>query len=641
MKIIHNSYEELYRKPFGSVVCGENIKLAIEVIDPIPSLKCSATLWINSEDMKIINMNYKLIDGRHIYVCDFKAPNTPCLLWYHFILENYEERYYYGDNDKQYGGTGKIYDANPKSYQVTIYDNEQVPNWYKEGIAYQIFVDRFNRGSNFEKTKQNSMLSIKNTNRDRKYVDWDEPTHYEKDEQNGVINWQIYGGNLKGIEEKLPYLKDLNVSVLYLNPIFEARSNHKYDTGDYMKIDPSFGDEEDFISLMKEAKKYGIHIILDGVFSHTGADSIYFNKFGNYDSLGAYQSEESKYRKWYKLGENIDDYACWWGVKDLPEVNELNDEYIDFICKNNDSVVKHWLKLGASGWRLDVADELPDKFIEEIRSAINSVGKDYILLGEVWEDASNKISYGKRRKYFSGHELQSIMNYELTDASINFMKGNINAEDLKNLILHQAENYPREYFYSNFNLIDSHDRIRAMTILGDAPEKNNMTDDEMFKFKLTQEKYDLAKSRIKVLSTLQYTLPGIPVIYYGDEVGLTGYADPYNRKPYPWGKEDYEILEHYKKLGNIRKNSEALLKGDFKVYSFAEHAIGFLRVYKDEEIFVLLNRGIFYDEIINVEIESDGSFYVDLFTNDIYEVKNNKLNISLLPLGYKILKKNK
>ena len=639
MEILHNSYEEKFRKPFGAALCNSTIKLAVLVTDPIPSLKCSATIWINSDDMKLINMSPQFIDGKILYQCEFKAPAEPCLLWYHFVLENYEEKYYYGDNDKQYGGTGRVYDTNPKSYQITVYEKENVPTWYKEGIAYQIFPDRFSRGTDYEIRKAAGLKYIEGTDRERVYVDWNEPVRYERDDLGGVRNWQFYGGTLKGIEEKLPYLKELGVTVIYLNPIFEARSNHKYDTADYMKIDPGFGDTESFVSLMNKAKNMGIHILLDGVFSHTGADSIYFNKQNNYDSLGAYQSKDSKYYKWYKMKENIDDYDCWWGVKDLPEVNEMNEDFLNFICRDNDSVVKHWIRLGASGFRLDVADELPDSFIEEIKKAMVSVNKDTVLLGEVWEDASNKISYGKRRKYFSGRELQSIMNYELSKAGINFMKGIINAEDLKNLILHQAENYPIEYFYSNFNLISSHDRIRAMTLLGDCPDKDNMTETEMGEFSLSQEKYDLAKSRIKVLSTLQFTLPGIPMIYYGDEVGLSGYTDPYNRKPYPWGNEDLEILEHYKKLSKIRLENNAILKGDYKVYSFYEHVIGFLRKYKNEEVLILGNRGIFFDEAVDVEIDTDGDYYIDLFTNDKYDVENNKLKLNILPLGYKILKK--
>ena len=639
MEIVHNSYEEKFRKPFGSALCNSMIRLAVEVTDPLPSLKCTATIWINSDDMKIITMKQDFVDGKVIYSCEFKTPDTPCLLWYHFILENYDERYYYGDNDKQYGGTGRVYDSNPKSYQITVYDKESVPTWYKEGIAYQIFPDRFNRGSDYEMRKEAGLKYIEGTSRERAYVDWETPVRYERDENGNVRNWQFFGGTLKGIEDKLDYLKELGVTVIYLNPIFEARSNHKYDTADYKHIDMGFGDEESFVSLMKAAKSRNIHILLDGVFSHTGADSIYFNKEGNYDSLGAYQSPDSKYYDWYKMGKDKDDYECWWGVKDLPEVNEMNPDYLNYICRDNDSVVKHWIKLGASGFRLDVADELPDSFIEEIKKAMVSVNKDTVLLGEVWEDASNKISYGMRRKYFSGHELQSIMNYELSAAGISFMKGEISAEDLKNLILHQAENYPIEYFYSNFNLISSHDRVRAMTALGDAPDKNEMTEDSMFEFELSQEKYDLAKSRIKVLSTLQFTLPGIPMIYYGDEVGQTGYTDPYNRKPYPWGKEDTEILEHYRKLSKIRMGSEAILKGDYKVYSFAEHVIGFLRKYKNDEVLVLGNRGIFYNEAVDVEFETDAKQFVDLFTDEVFDTVDGKLKLNILPLGYKILKK--
>ena len=645
MEILHNSHEKKFRSPFGAVEVGTKIVLSLEVKDALPSLRCSATVWVNSDDMKVYPMTRTVVEGKEIYSCEIKAPNFSCLMWYHFVLENYDERMYYGNNDMQLGGIGRVFESNPKSYQITVYEKDKVPSWWTEGIAYQIYVDRFNRGSDFAECQENARNAYQNNNRDRKIEEnWDQVPYYERDEKGNISRWNFWGGTLKGIEEKLEYLKQLGVTVLYLNPIFEARSNHKYDTGNYKEIDPMYGNDESFSSLVKSAKKLGIHIILDGVFSHTGCDSIYFNKYGNYRSLGAYQSEDSKYFEWYRFQKEKngivkkDEYECWWGVKDLPNVNELDKSYLDFICRESDSVIKHWIKMGASGFRLDVADELPDEFIKEIRKAIRDTNKDTILLGEVWEDASNKISYGERKKYFCGDELQSTMNYDLLNVSLDFMTGKINAEQCTNLIIHQKENYPLEYFYANFNLIGSHDRMRILTLLGDAPAEETLSEESKMNFRLSDEKYGLAKSRLKVLSTLQFTLPGIPCIYYGDEVGVDGYKDPYNRKTYPWGREDEDILKHYKKLGEIRTSNKALREGQFKMFSVAEHVIGYFRETKNEEIIVLVNRGIFYNEEVNVCIDVKGSEYKDLYTDERIEVVDGKLNVNVLPLGYKVLK---
>lgn len=642
MYIIHNSQDQFFRNPFGAVPCNTNIELKILVKDAVPSLKIKLCLWEGTVQMSSIPMVKQVTEKGDLYSCKVKATKDPGLMWYHFVVENYEERFYYGNNESQFGGEGKIYESNPVSYQITVYQKDKTPAWFKEGIAYQIFPDRFSRGSDYEQRKADVLKRDENTDRQRYFHnDWYENPRYDRNYDGSITKWDFFGGTLKGIEEKLSYLKELGISVIYLNPIFESRSNHRYDTGDYKKIDALLGDEESFKSLVKTAKNKGIYIIIDGVFSHTGADSIYFNKNNNYPNLGAYQGQESEYYDWYNFyNGNKDEYDCWWGIKDLPEVNELNEKFVDFICKNKDSILNHWLNIGVSGVRLDVADELPDEFIKEIRNTTNK-HRDTVLLGEVWEDASNKISYDKVREFFRGKELQSVMNYDMLDTAVAFMKGDCSPEFFVANINRQKENYPIEYFYSNFNLLGSHDRPRILTLLGDAPDENTMSDDDKYSFTLTQEKYDLAKSRLKVMSTLEFTMPGIPTIYYGDEIGMQGFKDPYNRKAYPWGHEDIEIFEHYKKLCNIRNTNKALIKGDFEMKALHPHGIYITRKYKDEEIIVILSRAIFYDEIINVNIDIVGSVYRDLFTEEEIQVVDGKLKFDLLPLGYKVLKKIK
>ncbi|MDM8129838.1 alpha-amylase family glycosyl hydrolase, partial [Paraclostridium benzoelyticum] len=245
--------------------------------------------------------------------------------------------------------------------------------------------------------------------------------------------------------------------IIYLSPIFESQSNHKYDTGDYKNIDPMFGNEEIFKELISEANKKGINIILDGVFSHTGDDSVYFNKYGNYDSVGAYQSQDSPYISWYKFENYPQKYDCWWGVKSLPNVNETETSYIDYIIKGDNSVIKKWMGYGVKGWRLDVADELPSKFIEELKSETLKLDKESILVGEVWEDASNKISYDERRKYLLGDQLNGVTGYVFKNIFVDFLNYKIDSNDVYNSLMTIKENYPKESFKSNLNILCTHD----------------------------------------------------------------------------------------------------------------------------------------------------------------------------------------
>ena len=409
-------------------------------------------------------------------------------------------------------------------------------NGINKEYIYQIFVDRFNNGNDEGKInnpKKNSFI----------YGDWNDEPFYIKDNEGNIVRWDFYGGNLLGVIEKLEYIKSLGVTTIYLNPIFEAVSCHKYDTGDYKKIDPMFGDEDIFKRLCEEAKKLGIGIVLDGVFSHTGVDSKYFNKFGNYDSLGAYEAKESPYYNWYRFYDYPNKYECWWGIDNQPNVEELEPSYVNYIINARDSVVNKWMGLGASGWRLDVADELPDEFIYKMKKKIKEINSEAVLIGEVWEDASNKISYDKHRAYLYGEELDSITNYPFRDNIISFLKGDIDGYYFSRRIMSLYENYPKESFYSNMNMLGTHDTERIFTML------------------------DENQNSLKHALIIQMTFPGVPLIYYGDEAGLTGGKDPMNRKTYPWGKENKDILDMYKKLTTMRKENSIFAKGDFKIYN--------------------------------------------------------------------------
>lgn len=628
MKIKHDSRDKKYRVPFGAAETGSEITLSITVSGCAPE-SVRLVLW-KGEDAKPhrIDMKESLADSDAAdaaelrYTADITAPDEGGLLWYAFEIETEDEDertvICYGNNEADLGGEGEVYDDEPHRYQITVYKPAEVPEWYRNGIVYQIFPDRFARDDDWHERTAAANELVNSRRSDSKRIiqeDWTRPAYYVRDESGRVTEWPMYGGSLKGIEEKLDYLKSLGVSCIYLNPVFEAYSNHRYDTGNYMHIDPALGTDEDFESLAASARERGIRIILDGVFSHTGADSIYFDRFGSYSKMrpdeeeaaGAWGNEDSPYRSWYRFDKNEDcGYKSWWGVEDLPEVEENDPGYRDFIL-GQDGVVAHWMKKGASGWRLDVADELPDSFIAETRRRIKSTDPEGLLLGEVWEDASNKISYGERRKYFMGEELDATMHYPLRDILLEYVNYSIGSSSAADRFMSLAENYPPQNLYGTLNLIGSHDRERIISLMA------------------AEEDYKSATLKVKLMSTLQYCLPGVPCIYYGDEAGLMGGTDPSNRSGYPWGFENLDLGYHYRMLGLIYDEHPALKDGSYDFisgkYSSDEDILAFTRKGRDaagteETLLVLANRSYGKAEIDVSGIEAlKGSYALELMTS--------------------------
>ena len=584
MRIYHNSRLQQYREPFGAVETGTKVSLSIEIRDG--SAESVRLMVWRGEGLSPAYYDMQK-SGDEKYSVSFKAADEACLLWYAFEIKAYNdngEEYtvYYGNNHDCLGGEGNVYDYSPECYQITVYKKDEAPEWYRDGIVYQIFPDRFSRDKDWKERCEAANKAINDRRSDIKRIiqeDWTRQAFYVRDDSGKVVEWPIYGGSLKGIEEKLDYLKSLGVTAIYLNPVFEATSNHRYDTADYMHIDPALGTDDDFKHLAENAKAKGIRLILDGVFSHTGSDSIYFDMYGNYpkaEGEGAWENPDSPYRSWYKFDENEEDgYKSWWGVRDLPEVNENDEGYRDFI-NGKHGVVDHWLSMGASGWRLDVADELPDSFIKEVRARVNSNGSDNLLIGEVWEDASNKISYDERREYLLGDELHGCMNYPLRSILLDYVNYTISASYAAEKLKSLQENYPKESFYANLNLIGTHDRERIITAMAG------------------EEDYESAVRKVRLLSALQYTLPGVPCIYYGDEVGLMGGADPANRSGYPWGFENLDLGYHYRMLGLIYDEHPALKDGSLTLLSgrngIPDDVFAFIREGEGEKILVLANR---------------------------------------------------
>lgn len=475
------------------------------------------------------------------------------------------------------GSNSFIFPDSREKLPITVHCADfSTPEWLKGGLIYQIFTDRFAKSEKFPvNVKPDAILN----------TDWENgiPEFAEKPGE-PLKNNTFFGGSLYGIIEKLDYLQSLGVTTLYLNPIFEAASNHKYDTADYFTVDQMFGGNVAFDKLVIALKKRGMHLILDGVFNHTGDDSIYFNKYGRYENLGAYQGKASKYYHWYDFISFPDNYNCWWGVKILPAINKQNDSFREFICGEN-GVIRHYLKLGADGWRLDVADELSDEFLYSLRKAAKSENKDAVIIGEVWEDASDKIAYGSRRHYFQGHQLDSVMNYPLRNAIIDYLtSGNadILAETATSLYLH----YPKCVSDVQMNLLGTHDTERILNLLAcDGCEA--MSNRELAVHKIPPDIRIRARELLKLAAFLLYTLPGVPCIYYGDEAGMDGGRDPFNRKPFPWGREDNDMLDWFHTLGGLRKNTVPLTDGEFEILYSENGTI----VYRRDSLICAVNRG--------------------------------------------------
>ena len=584
---VFNRQSEFFRFPQGGIRSGEEITLKIYIkrnFFGIPKIAIEKRHDYNKEFYKSIEMNW------------IGAENNYDLYKGTFFISDWGNYYF-----------SFVFDEKNRSenYELLIFNKDySTPNWIKGGIIYHIFVDRFYR----TKVLQNKDdIIVRN--------DWGGVPNYLPDANGEIKNNDFFGGNLEGIKEKLSYISSLGITTIYLSPIFEAHSNHKYDTSDYLSVDPMFGSEESLKNLCDEAKKHGISIILDGVFSHTGSDSIYFNKNGTYNSLGAYQSKESIYYNWYMFNKWKDDYACWWDIKILPTLNKESKSYIDFITGKN-GVLNHWQKIGIKGWRLDVADELPNNFLNHLRNGVKSNNKDAYIVGEVWEDASNKFAYSKLKEYFCGNQLDSVTNYPLKNSIIDYVvnKDCTSLYETMNLIM---EKYPPETVNCLMNIIGTHDTARILTVLGssDVPSNKN----EMSKANLNEEQLTEGICLLKIASLLQMTLPGVPCIYYGDEAGVEGWTDPFNRGCFPWDHENKEILDHYKFLGKFRKNNSIFSQGKYKCL-IAEKGVFVFERYSDEEkIIIAVNMS---QKTITLNLNNHMVEYGHLDEKNKYNVKS-------------------
>ena len=565
----HNAAEAFYRYPQGALPTGAQVRLRLCIQAEQEAERVELRTWDGAEHrfpMRALGAR----DGRSYYEAQVMVSDTPCLVWYRFEVTIGGECVLLGA-PHNVGSVGVM--GSEESFQISVYDAAyRTPSWMAEGVMYQIMVDRFYHGEGTD-----ALLHARDGEKVELHAKWDEMPFLNVSENGDNFANDFYGGNLEGVRQKLPYLKEMGVTILYLNPIFSARSNHKYDTRDYMTVDPMFGDEKTLSRLCAEAKEMGIRVMLDGVFSHVGDDSVYFNRRGTFgEHVGAYRDPNSPYAKWFTFKHWPDDYDCWWGFRTLPNVNEMDEDFRRHILNGEDAVVKHWVRKGTSGWRLDVADELPMEFLRELRREVKSVDPDAAVLGEVWEDASRKVAYGEMRSYVLGDTLDSVMNYPLREALIAFLTSGRTAGSVAQELMTLAMNYPKPFLYSLMNLMGSHDRPRILNVLA-CNDGNDIPRAKRAEHKLTAEERMIGALREHMMLRMVMSVPGMPCIYYADEAGLEGCADPFCRRTYPWGAEDKDMMAAYRRMIAIRKAHHELRTGECRYIAPCDDVLGVIR----------------------------------------------------------------
>ena len=576
MQILFDSRDPQYKTPFGVLTAGEACTLHIRVPRELEPRYVQLVIEREGDDSALeFSFVWAGQDADYdVFKCDFTL-SCKGLYFYWFRVTAREGSFCLFKQGRETNM------EEGDRWQLSVVPADfTVPRAFQGRVMYQIFPDRFCRLGEVDLTDKLQPYILRE--------DWGGMPEWQPDpEQGKILCNDFFGGNLRGIASKLPYLHSLGVGVVYLNPISMAFSNHRYDTADYKRPDPMLGTEADFAALCREAHRLDMKVVLDGVFSHTGANSVYFDRNGIFGN-GAYsRGKDSPYYKWYTFRHFPDRYDCWWGFDTLPNVNELEDDYLDFIIRDEDSVIAHWLRLGADGFRLDVADELPDEFIRRFKGRLRQLKPDALLLGEVWEDASNKSAYSVRRRYFIDGELDSVMNYPWRGAILGFIRGMDDGFLLGESIMTIAENYPKQVLHALMNSLGTHDTARILTtLIGDF----NGDREYQSKVRLSWEQREFALERLKLAAFLQYTLPGCPCIYYGDEAGMEGCKDPFNRGCYPWGREDQRFVEFFRTLGQLKNNTPALQLGDVRVLQAGGGKIVFRRELEGERLLCCVNR---------------------------------------------------
>ena len=575
MRILFDSKQLIYKDPFGTLTPGQSCTLHIHIPASVQTTGVECIFCREDGSPAFTTaMTYSMKRGAYdIYQAKFSIQDTGLYFYYFYIYKRNGgfRLFKAGDDTNMEAGDCWQLSCVPGHFTT--------PDWAKGAVIYQVFPDRFHKSGKCDLTGKLEPYTV--------HSDWYEEVDWRPTPEGLVLNNDFYGGNFKGITEKMDYIASLGTTILYLNPISKSFSSHRYETGDYKTPDPMLGTEADFTAMCQAAHKRGIRVVLDGVYSHTGSNSLYFDKEGTFGGNGAYCTPDSPYYSWYTFHHYPDSYNSWWNFDTLPTVNKMDPAFVEYIITGEDSVVAHWLKLGADGFRLDVADELPNEFIKLLKERIRAIRPDALLIGEVWEDASNKEAYGVRRRYFVDGVLDSCMNYPFRTAILSFLRDRDDGQAFRQTVMTIAENYPPQVLCCNMNMLGTHDTPRILTALVDDFDGSR---EEKARRRLSPNQRILAQERLLMASFLQYMLPGAPSLYYADEAGAQGYKDPFNRRPYPWGREERSLLEHHKQLGQLRKSEEALRLGDLAFFQAGDQKLGFSRSYNGRCLQIYVNR---------------------------------------------------
>ena len=553
MRILYNSKLSQFKSPFGTLRPGETVHVEVRLLreDGKPYLNVPMAKTAATELYETWTAAFALDD--------------PDLYFYFFQITTKNESFRLlkqGDDTNMEDGDW---------WQISVIAEEfAVPSALEGAVMYQIFPDRFAKSGQADLHDKLQPYWIHSNTHDIPV--------WQPNERGEVTNNDFFGGNFAGMCEKLDYLHDLGVEVLYLNPIFMAWSTHRYDTYDYARIDPMLGTEDDFRHFCNEAHERGMKVILDGVFSHVGDRSPYFQS--------AISDPNSPYRSWFQFQHYPDRYTSWWGITTLPCVNKMDPAFLDYIIDGPYSIAARWLMAGADGWRLDVVDELPDEFVLRLRRRIRQVKPSAILIGEVWEDASNKIAYDRRRRYFVDNELDGVMNYPLQKAILRYVRRENDGAEFGQQVMTLAENYPPHVLNACMNLLSTHDTPRAINALLDPHDGSR---DDLARRHFSPDQIIWGKELLRTAAFLQFTLPGAPCIYYGDEAGMTGYRDPFNRGFYPWGEEDTNLQAFYRALARLKRENPALKTGRVEFITASNGRVQFLRQSAGQTAMVFCN----------------------------------------------------
>lgn len=682
--LFHNTWDPAYRMPFGAIEAGKSVKLRLQakkgdLTGAKVQLKNYDKGTTSTEEMSYAG--WTQVDGKNVELWETTVtPKEKGVYGYKFIARDGTAVAEYGE-DTQEGKTGVATEKNANLFQMTVYDPTfKTPDWMKKAVVYQIFPDRFFNGN----PKNDAAKSNARGKEPIEHMKWsdlpDNPRLASEEAYKGDNIWSndFFGGDIAGIQKKLDYIQSLGVNTLYLNPIASAASNHKYDATDYKAIDPMFGSPQEFDAFTKELKKRKMHLILDGVFNHVGDDSVYFDRYGKYPTVGAYEywariydlmnskklteAEAKKeaeaqfikegqvfspygFQNWFNI-ENVKTngvykYQAWWGFDSLPEIksvpgakvpynSELNNtNFAKYIMYDKDSVAKSWLQRGASGWRLDVANEVDPEFWREFRHELKTgKGEEPLILGEIWDDAS---------KYFLGDLYDSVMNYRFRGTMLDYLK-NGKAENAYDQLQAVEEDYPKEAFYALMNLMGSHDTARAVFLLGNGTDTSERAEYDK------KYDYELGVQRLKLASIFQMGYPGAPTIYYGDEAGVTGSKDPDNRRVYPWGHEDKALVAHYQKVGKARKaNADLFALGDLKTLYAKGDIIAYARTNEKKAAVVIVNRGN-EEQTVTIDVKdvaTNGALFVDQLKFAYHTtVKDGKLTVTIPAMNGRMLVAN-